>query len=88
MERITRRLPFGGAVDIFGNVLWEVTEDEYNGMKSRLEELFPPDIDDITSNVRRLNDNDLAELIRRLSEEYNHLNTGWKPRSSGRGGKP
>ena len=72
MERITRRLPFGGAVDIFGNVLWEVTEDEYNGMKSRLEELFPPSLDDITSNAMRLNDNDLAELIRRLSEEYNH----------------
>jgi len=72
MERIAKMLPFGGAVDIFGNVLWEVTEDEFNYMKNRLEELFPPSLDDITSNAMRLNDNDLAELIRRLSEEYNH----------------
>jgi hypothetical protein len=33
-------LPYGGAVNIRGEITWRVTEEEFNAMKKHLESIF------------------------------------------------
>ncbi len=42
-EMIRYQLPFGGAVDIHGNITWRVTEEEHEEMKRHLEAIFNED---------------------------------------------
>jgi hypothetical protein len=39
-EMIKNQLPFGGAVDIHGNIVWRVTEEEFKELKRHLDEVF------------------------------------------------
>jgi hypothetical protein len=39
-EMLKDMLPYGGAVNIHGEITWRVTEDEFNEMKRNLESIF------------------------------------------------
>lgn len=42
-EIIKNQLPFGGAVDIHGNIVWRVTEEEFQELKRHLDNIFSDD---------------------------------------------
>jgi hypothetical protein len=39
-EMLKDMLPYGGAVNIYGEITWRVTEEEFNEMKRHLESIF------------------------------------------------
>jgi len=39
-EMLKDMLPYGGAVNIYGEITWRVTAEEFNEMKKNLECLF------------------------------------------------
>jgi hypothetical protein len=39
-EMLKDMLPYGGAVNIHGEITWRVTEEEFNEMKKNLESIF------------------------------------------------
>ena len=39
-EMLKDMLPYGGAVNIHGEITWRVTEEEFNEMKRNLESIF------------------------------------------------
>jgi hypothetical protein len=39
-EMLKDMLPYGGAVNIHGEITWRVTEKEFNEMKRNLESIF------------------------------------------------
>lgn len=42
-EMIKNQLPFGGAVDIHGKIVWRVTEEEFQELKRHLDNVFSED---------------------------------------------
>ena len=39
-EMLKNMLPFGGAVNIHGEITWRITEDEYKELQKHLESIF------------------------------------------------
>lgn len=39
-EMIRYKLPYGGAVNMRGEIVWRVTKEEYEELKKRLEDIF------------------------------------------------
>jgi hypothetical protein len=39
-EMLKDMLPYGGAVNIHGEITWRVTKEEFNEMKRHLESIF------------------------------------------------
>jgi hypothetical protein len=42
-EMIRYALPYGGAVNMQGKVVWRVSKEEYETLKKRLEDIFDDD---------------------------------------------
>jgi len=42
-EMIRYNLPYGGAVNMHGEVVWRVSKEEYETLKKRLEDIFDDD---------------------------------------------
>jgi len=40
LDLLKRQLPYGGAVNIRGEVVWRVTEKEFKEMKAHIERIF------------------------------------------------
>ena len=39
-EMIKYKLPYGGAVNMRGEIVWRITKEEYEDLKKRLEDVF------------------------------------------------
>ena len=37
---LRKQLPYGGAVDIHGNIIWKVTKEEHDEMMARVNRIF------------------------------------------------
>lgn len=42
-EMIKYKLPYGGAVNMHGEVVWRVSKEEYETLRKRLEDVFDDD---------------------------------------------
>lgn len=42
-EPISRRLPYGGAANIRGEIVWRITKEELEEMKGRVMSIFDED---------------------------------------------
>ena len=42
-ELIRDQLPYGGAVNIHGEIVWRITKEEHDAMKARVLSLFESD---------------------------------------------
>lgn len=40
IEMLKNKLPYGGAVNIHGEITWRVTEEEFKEMQQNLESIF------------------------------------------------
>jgi len=43
-DMIRYKLPYGGAVNMRGEIVWRITKEEYEVLKKRLEHIFDEDI--------------------------------------------